>query len=89
MGTRKSSRRTKPPIKLMDYEMVDLLEDSAISEAVKCELSQVKSMIKDLSPTNSKAKQSTVKQDRTIEDLRISKTLWPLSSNQSLRNLCT
>ena len=74
MGTRKSSRRTKPPIKLTDYEMDDLLEDSAtpqqISEAVKRELSQVESMIKDLSPTSDKAQQSTVKQDKTIEDLR-------------------
>ena len=69
MGTRKSSRRTKPPIKFTDYEMDDLPEDSAtpqqISEAVKRELSQVESMIRDLSPTNSKAEQTTVKQDRT------------------------
>ena len=54
--------------------MDDLLEDSAtpqqLSEAVKRELSQVESMIKDLSPTNGKAEQSMVKQDRTIEDLR-------------------
>ena len=53
--------------------MDDLLEDSAtpqqISEAVKRELSQVESMIKDLSPTSDKAQQSTVKQDKTIEDL--------------------
>ena len=72
MGTRKSSRRTKPPIKFTDYEMDDLPEDSAtpqqISEAVKRELSQVESMIRDLTP--SKAEQPTVKQDRTIEDLR-------------------
>ena len=49
-----------------------LPEDSAtpqqISEAVKRELSQVESMIRDLTP--SKAEQPTVKQDRTIEDLR-------------------
>ena len=49
MGTRKSSRRTKPLIKLTDKEMDDLLEDSAtpqqISEAVNV-LSQVESMIK-------------------------------------------
>ena len=74
MGTRKSSRRTKPPIKLTDYEMDDLLENSVtpqqLSEVVKRELSQVESMIKDLSPTCDKAQQSTVKQDRTIEDLR-------------------
>ena len=54
--------------------MDDLLEDSAtpqqISEAVKRELSQVESMIKDLSPTSDKAQQPTVKQDKTIEDLR-------------------
>ena len=72
MGTRKSSRRTKPPIKFTDYEMDDLPEDSAtpqqISEAVKRELSQVESMIRDLTP--SKAEQPTIKQDRTIEDLR-------------------
>ena len=74
MSTRRSSRRTRPPIKLTDYELDDLLEASAtpqqISRAVKCELSQVDSMIKDLSPTNGKAEQPTVKQDRTIEDLR-------------------
>ena len=56
MGTRKSSGTTKPPIKLADYEMDDLLADSAtpqqISKAVKRELSQVKLMIKDLFPTN-------------------------------------
>ena len=50
--------------------MDDLLEGSAtpqqISEAVKRELSQVKSMIKDLSPTSDKSQQSTVKQDRTL-----------------------
>ena len=60
MDTRKSSRRTKPPIKFADYEMDNLPEDLAtpqqISDAVKCELSQVESMIKDLS--------------LTIEDLR-------------------
>ena len=54
--------------------MDDLQEDSAtpqqISEAVKRELSQVDSMIKDLSPTNGKAEQSTVEQDKTMEDLR-------------------
>ena len=42
--------------------MDDLLEDSAtpqqISEAVKRELSQVESMIKDLSPTNGKTRQN-------------------------------
>ena len=74
MGTRKSSRRTKPPIKFTDYEMDDLLTDSAtpqqISEAVKRELSQVESMINDLSPLNGKVEQSAVEQDRTIEDLR-------------------
>ena len=73
MGARKSSRRTKPPIKFTDYEMDDLPEDCAtpqhISEALKRELSQVESMIRDLTPTNSKAEQPTVKQDRTIEDL--------------------
>ena len=51
--------------------MDDLLEGSAtpqqISEAVKRELSQVESMIKDLSPTSDKAHGKT---DRTIEDLR-------------------
>ena len=50
--------------------MDDLLEGSAtpqqISEAVKRELSQVESMIKDLSPTSDKSQQSTVKQDRTL-----------------------
>ena len=72
MGTRKRSRSftCKPPIKLTDYEMDDLLKGSAtpqqISEAVKRELSQVESMIKDLSPTSDKSQQSTVKQDRTL-----------------------
>ena len=51
-----------------------LLEDSAtpqqISEAVICELSQVKLMIKGLSPINGKVEQSMVKQDRMIEDLQ-------------------
>ena len=51
-----------------------LLADSAtpqqISEAVKRELSQVESMIKDLSPTNGKVEPSAVEQDRTIENLR-------------------
>ena len=74
MGTRKSSRRTEPPIRLTDYEMDGILADSAtpqqISEAVKHELNQVESIIKDLSPTNGKVEQSTVEQDRTIEDLR-------------------
>ena len=41
-----------------------------IRRAVTRELSQVESMIKHLSPTNAIAEQSTVKQDRTIEDLR-------------------
>ena len=74
MSTRKSSRRTKPPIKLTDYELDDSHEASAtpqqISRAVTRELSQVESMIKHLSPTNAIAEQSTVNQDRTIEDLR-------------------
>lgn len=70
MSTRKSSRRAKPPIKLTDYEMDNLLEASAtpqqISKAVKREMSQVESMIKDLSLMNGKAEQPTVKQDRMI-----------------------
>ena len=74
METRKSSRRTKPPIKFADYEMDNLPEDLAtpqqISDAVKRELSQVESMIKDLSPTVGKAEHPTVTPDRTIEDLR-------------------
>ena len=74
MGTRKSNRKTNPPIKLTDYEMDDLLTDSAtpqqISKAVKRELSQVELMIKDLSLMNGKVEQSKVEQDRTIKDLR-------------------
>ena len=54
--------------------MDNLLQDSAIpqqiSEVVERELSQVESMIKDLSLTTGKAEQSTAKQDRMIEDLR-------------------
>ena len=73
MGTRKSSRKTKPPTKLTDYEMDDSLAEPAtplqISEVVKCELSQVES-IQDLSLTNRKVEQPVVEQDRTIADLR-------------------
>ena len=41
-----------------------------MSEAVQGELSQVESIIKDLSPRNCKAEQSMVENDRTIEELR-------------------
>ena len=58
MGTRKSSRSTKPPIKLQDFVADDFVAESAtpqqMSEAVKRELSQVESMIKDLTPTSFK-----------------------------------
>ena len=60
--------------------MDNLLEDSAtpqqISKTVKRELSQVESMIKDFSKTNSKAEQPTAKQDRMIEDLRNQNLQW-------------
>lgn len=73
MGTRKSSRSTKPPIKLQDFVADDFVAESAtpqqMSEAVKRELSQVESMIKDLTPTSFKAEQPTVN-DRAFEDLR-------------------
>ena len=56
MSIRKSSRTTKPPIKLTDYDVDDSQEAAAtpqqISRAVTRELSQVESMIKHLSPTN-------------------------------------
>ncbi|PFX19998.1 hypothetical protein AWC38_SpisGene15571 [Stylophora pistillata] len=54
--------------------MDDLLAEPAtplqISEAVKRELSQVESIIQDLSPKNRKFEQPAVEQDRTIADLR-------------------
>ena len=50
MATRKSNRRTKPPIKLKDFVADDFVTESAtpqqMSEAVKRELSQVESMIR-------------------------------------------
>ena len=63
MSTRKSSRSTKPPIKLQDFVADDFVAESAtrqqMSEAVKRELSQVEFMIKDLTPTSFKAEQPT------------------------------
>ena len=41
-----------------------------MSEAVKRELSQVESIIKDLSPASYETEQPTVENDRTIEELR-------------------
>lgn len=73
MASRKSSRRTKPPLKLKDFDIDGLIAESTpqqMSEAVERELSQVESMIKDLSPTKFKAEQSTVEQERAVEDLR-------------------
>ena len=59
MATRKSSRSTKPPKKLQDFVADDLAAESAtpqqMSEAVKRELSQVESLIKDLTTTSFKA----------------------------------
>ena len=65
MGTRKSSRSTKPP----DDFVAESATPQQMSKAVKCELSQVESMIKDLTPTSFKAEQPTVN-DRVFEDLR-------------------
>ena len=73
MATRKSSRSTKPPKKLQDFVADDLAAESAtpqqMSEAVKRELSQVESLIKDLTPTSFKTEQPTVN-ETAIEDLR-------------------
>ena len=73
MASRKSSRRTKPLLKLKDFDIDGFIAESTpqqMSEAVERELSQVESMIKDLSPTKFKAEQSTVEQERAVEDLR-------------------
>ena len=70
MASRKSSRRIKPPLKLKDFDIDGLIAESTpqqVSEAVERELSQVESMIKDLSPTKFKAEQE---QERAVEDLR-------------------
>ena len=59
MATRKSSRRTKPPIKLKDFVADDFVAESTtpqqMSVAVKRELSKVESLIKDLTTTSFKA----------------------------------
>ena len=73
MATRKSSRRTKHPIKLKDFVADDFVAESTtpqqMSVAVKRELSQVESLIKDLTTTIFKAEQPTVN-DRATKDLR-------------------
>ena len=73
MATRKSSRRTKHPIKLKDFVADDFVAESTtpqqMSVAVKHELSQVESLIKDLTTTSFKAEQPTVN-DRATKDLR-------------------
>ena len=73
MATRKSSRRTKPPIKLKDFVADDFVAESTtpqqMSVAVERELSQVEPLIKDLTTTSFKAEQPTV-HDRAIKDLR-------------------
>ena len=73
MATRKSSRRTKHPIKLKDFVADHFVAESTtpqqMSVAVKRELSQVESLIKDLATTNFKAEQPTVN-DRATKDQR-------------------
>ena len=73
MATRKSSRRTKHPIKLKDFVADDFVAESTtpqqMSVAVKRELSQVESLIKDLTTTIFKAEPPTVN-DRATKDLR-------------------
>jgi len=71
MASRKSSGRTKPPLKLKDFDIDSFIAESTpqqMSKAVERELSQVESMIKDLSLTKFKAEQSTVEQERAVED---------------------
>ena len=73
MATRKSSRRTKPPIKLKDFVADDFVAESTtpqqMSVAVKRELSKAESLIKDLNTTSFKAEQPTVN-DRATKDFR-------------------
>ena len=73
MATRKSSRRTKHPIKLKDFVADHFVAESTtpqqMSVAVKRELSQVEPLIKDLATTNFKAEQPTVN-DGAIKDHR-------------------
>ena len=73
MANRTSSRRTKHPIKLKDFGADDFVAESRkpqqMSVAVKRELSQVESLIKDVTTTSFKAEQPTVN-DRVAKDLR-------------------
>lgn len=75
MGTRKSSRGTKAPVKLkVDFVTDDFLTAAAtpqqMSNAIQRELSHVESRIKELTPKSSKADQTTVDADKAIENLR-------------------
>ena len=73
MATTKGSRRTKHPIKLKDLVAEHFVAESTtpqqMSIAVKRKLSQVESLIKDLTKTSFNAEQPTVK-DRVTKDLR-------------------
>ena len=73
MATRKSNRRTKHPIKLKDFVLDHFVAESTtpqqMSVAVKRELCQVESLIKDLTTTSFKEEQPTVN-DRATKDLR-------------------
>ena len=73
MANRTSNRRTKHPIKLKDFGADDFVAESRtpqqMSVAVKRELSQVESLIKDVTTTSFKAEQPTVN-DRVTKDLR-------------------
>ena len=85
MATRKSSRRTKHLIKLKDFVAYDFVAESTtpqqMSVAVKRELSQVESLIKDLTTTNVKAEQPTAKRR---SDQRSSKPRFSVSLNWTL-----
>ena len=73
MATTKGSRRMKHPIKLKDLVAEHFVAESTtpqqMSIAVKRKLSQVESLIKDLTKTSFNAEQPTVK-DRVTKDLR-------------------
>ena len=73
MATTKGSRRRKHPIKLKDLVAEHFVAESTtpqqMSIAVKRKLSQVESLIKDLTKTSFNAEQPTVK-DRVTKDLR-------------------
>ena len=66
MATRKSSRRTKPPIKLKDFVADDFVAESTTPQQMSV---AVKRELKDLTTTSFKAEQPTVN-DRATKDFR-------------------